>query len=239
MSSIVANRLARICAYSTNAPEWAEFVRLATPVVSLAAWRAAAAWSDQSKYTANEIVQEVFLKLCEDERRVLREFEDRGDDSFLKLLRVITVSVATDYFRRMHAEKRGGSAQIVALETQTGREELPDAKATEALEWPTLVSQLDGLLLRHRDLVTRRDRTLFWLYFRQGFTAEAISQIPEMGLGRKGVESALHRLTLFLKDEMQKGKSVEETKILEKSATSNDSLKGFSRVVAINSVKPR
>jgi RNA polymerase sigma-70 factor (ECF subfamily) len=116
VTKILANHLARICAYSTRAPEWQEFVSLVTPVISLAAWRVARVWGETANAPIDEIAQDVFLKLCEDKRRILREFEDRGNDSFLKLLRVITASVSTDYFRRMHAEKRGGSVTTVPIE---------------------------------------------------------------------------------------------------------------------------
>ena len=74
VTPIEANRLARICAYSAQAPEWEEFVRVVTPVVALAARRVSAVWGDPSHGTISEIMQEVFLKLCEDDRRILREF---------------------------------------------------------------------------------------------------------------------------------------------------------------------
>src|ERR1700733_9440150 len=103
-------------------------------------------WNEPSNSAVGEIVQDVFLKLCEDDRRILREFEDRGNNSFLKLLRMITASVATDYFRRTRAEKRGGIKGAVPLESSLIEEDLSDGHATWAVEWPALLAQLDGLL---------------------------------------------------------------------------------------------
>jgi RNA polymerase sigma-70 factor (ECF subfamily) len=40
-----------------------------------------------------------------------------------------------------------------------------------------------------------RDRTVFWLYYQQGFSAKAIAALPSIGLSEKGVESAILRLT--------------------------------------------
>ena len=40
-----------------------------------------------------------------------------------------------------------------------------------------------------------RDRLIFELYYRQGFTTRKIAAIPAIGLSQKGVESCLHRLT--------------------------------------------
>lgn len=237
MTPLVANRLARICAYSAQAPEWEQFVQLVTPVVALAARRVSAVWGDSSVGTVSEIVQEVFLKLCEDDRRILREFEDRGNDSFLKLLRMITASVGTDHFRRMRAEKRGGRSHSVPLEPRVSAEEVSDDRATAAVEWPSLIAQLDGLLKLYPKTVSSRDRHLFWLYYRQGLTADAISRIPAIGLSAKGVESALLRLTRLLRDTITNGKP--KTEIEERNLDTRRNGKGFSAVVAIDTVKRR
>jgi RNA polymerase sigma-70 factor (ECF subfamily) len=220
VTPIAANRLARICAYSTKAPEWGEFVRLVTPVVALTARRISLLWSDESGFTVSEIVQEVFLKLCEDERRILREFEDRGNDSFFKLMRMITASVSTDHFRRTRAEKRGGRLGAVPLESPLIEEELCDGEAIRAVEWPTLIAQLDGLLRLYPDTVSARDRNLFWMYYRQGMTAQAIARIPAMGLGAKGVESALLRLVRLLRQTIANGKP--RTELAENERPGNE-----------------
>jgi len=234
---MLANRLARLCAYSAQAPEWEEFVCMVTPVILLAARRVGAIWGDTSNATTCEIVQEVFLKLCEEDRKILREFEDRGNHSFQKLLRIITASVATDHFRRSHAEKRGGRAHSVPVDAHLNGEELSDPEAVEAVQWPTLIAQLDGLLQLYPQTVNERDRNLFWLYYRNGMTAEAISQIPAIGLSAKGVESALGRLTKLLRETIVNGKPALE--LVEKRVPVIGKGKGFSTVVAIDSVKRR
>jgi len=250
-------RLARICAYSAQAPEWEEFVGILMPVVALSVRRVCFQYNDVSAATVNEIVQEVFLKLCENDRRVLRKFEDRGQDSFLKLLRVIAVTVATDHFRKTRAEKRGGLAQTAQVDTHLPFSELPDARATQAVEWPTLIGQIDGYLWLYPQAVNKRDRNLFWLYYRHGLTAEAISRIPAIGLSAKGVESALGRMVRLLRQTIQDGKPKQEVISSQKQLTDKrlsvmpsvrpeiseqkraflKSEKGFSSVVTINSIK--
>jgi RNA polymerase sigma-70 factor (ECF subfamily) len=237
VSQLTANRLAHICAYSAQAPEWEQFVRLVTPVVALAARRISTLWGDSSQATVGEIIQEVFLKLCDDDRRILREFEDRGDDSILKLLRAVTASVATDYFRRTRAGKRGGQNQTLLLSSHRSAEDVADSKATEAIQWPTLIAQLDGLLRLYPETVSARDRNLFWLYYRQGLTAEAISRIPSIGLSAKGVESALLRLSQLLRETITNGKPTRE--LDKKKSSLLQDRKGFSAVIAIDSVKRR
>jgi RNA polymerase sigma-70 factor (ECF subfamily) len=237
VTPMIVNRLARICAYSAQAPEWEQLVRLVTPGVALAARRIGSVWGDGSAATVNEIVQEVFLKLCENDRRVLRNFEDRDQDSFVKLLKIVTATVATDYFRRVQAEKRGGRANAMLLKTSRPAEELSDSSATEAVQRTALIAQLDGLLRLYPETVSVRDRNLFWLHYRQGLTADAISRIPTIGLTAKGVESALLRLTQLLQETIAYGKP--NGGPWKRKAQIFYNRKGISPVIAINSMKDR
>ncbi len=212
-------------------------MRVTMPVVSLAARRVGEVWGDKSTTTMNEIVQEVFLKLCEDDRRILREFEDRGEDSFLKLLRIVTATVGTDHFRRVRADKRGGSQAVSSVEPHAVANDLFDTRATLALEMQSLYAQLDGLLRLYPNKVSSRDRRLFWLHFRHGMTAEAISRIPTMGLSAKGVESALIRLTRLLRKTVIHGKP--KLPSIKNKSSPSKKIKGFSPPVTINNIKNR
>lgn len=245
LTSTATTRLARICAYSSDAPEWEQFVRAVMPVVLLSVRRVSQLWGEISSSTISEIVQEVFVKLCEDDRRILRDFEDRGEDSLLKLMRVVAASVATDHFRRNRAEKRGGRMSVGASQPRLEMEEVQDRKATEAVEWPALIAQLDGLLKLNPQAVSPRDRNLFWLYYRQGLTAEAISRIPSIGLSAKGVESALARLVRLLREIILNGKpkvelhpeTSQDAPPPKKKIAPSNKRKGFSPVIAISTVK--
>jgi len=212
-------------------------VRLTMPVVGLAARRVSEVWGDRSTATVNEIVQDVFLKLCEDERRILREFEDRGENSILKLLRIITATVGTDHFRRLRADKRGGSRSAVSYERHVTANDLEDSHSVRSLEMLGLYAQLDGLLRLFPKKVSARDRRLFWLHYNQGMTAEAISRIPAMGLSAKGVESALIRLTRLLRKTVTHGKP--KLASAKNKSSPGKKIKGFSPPVAINNIKHR
>jgi RNA polymerase sigma-70 factor (ECF subfamily) len=206
VSTFTANKLAQICAYSTDAPEWEQFVGLITPVLALTARRVSGVWGDASAHAVHEIVQEVFLKLVEDDRRILREFEDRGNEAFLKLLRVVAASVATDYYRRAQATKRGGRTSSLPQRTVAAQPTVADQEGTHAVEWPALMGQLDALLRMYTETISERDRQIFWLYYRQGLSAQAIAKVPAMELSAKGVESALRRMAQILRDTIEQGK---------------------------------
>lgn len=191
------------CAHSADAAEWQDFVCRCVPLASLVALRVSRMWvSEPSRSTVDDIVQEVFLKLCEQERRVLRDFEPRGEDSFFGLLRIVTASVANDYFRRIYSTKRGGKVVTMPLMDDDAQMPLDGARPVARMQQAALMAELDEKLRSAPAEIGERDRALFWLYYQQGYTAEEIARISAAGLTAKGVESALRRVTVWLRDEV-------------------------------------
>ena len=201
------NDLAKACAYSADAAEWEEFLRRCTPLASLVALRVARMWGSGSPTaTVDDIVQEVFLKLCEQERRILRAFEPRGEDSFFGLLRIVSGSVANDYFRRLYSTKRGGKAVTASLHEDAVPSPASGAPHAAQIQRSVLLVELDQKLRSAPEVISGRDRALFWLYYRQGFTAEEIAGLSGVGLTAKGVESALRRVAAWLRGEVESRK---------------------------------
>lgn len=202
------NDLATACSRSVDAAEWEEFVRRCTPLASLVAMRVSRLWlSGPSTTAVDDIVQEVFLKLCEQERRILADFEPRGEDSFLGLLSTVAASVANDYFRRHFSAKRGGKVVISGLEDLEFQGSTTSAAhSAQPMHRSALLAQLDQRLQLAPEIVGERDRAYFWLYYREGFTAEEIAALPGAGLTAKGVESALRRITIWLRAEVERPK---------------------------------
>lgn len=206
-SGTPVNELARACAHSADAAEWEEFLRRCAPVATQVAARVTRMWRGTATPSlVDDIVQEVFLKLCEQERRILRQFSPRGEDSFLALLRVVSASVANDFFRRQHSEKRGGKVVTVLLEDVPATPEAP-REGSAGMEREVLFSEFDQMLSSAPGATARRDRNLFWLYYLQGLTADEIASLPQFGLSAKGVESALRRITTWLRKRMALAKS--------------------------------
>jgi RNA polymerase sigma-70 factor, ECF subfamily len=204
-SRVSINELAKACAYSANAEEWVEFVHRCAPLATLVALRVSRLWKPSSPSAkVDDIVQEIFLKLCEQERRILRKFEPRGEDSFMGLLRVVSASVANDYFRRKYSTKRG---ELVSATSLTGNPLLPlqnGVQQIRSIQKNVLFGQLDLKLRSAPEVIGERDRTIFWLYYLQGFTAEEIASLPYAELSSKGVESALRRVAKWLRNEVKR-----------------------------------
>jgi RNA polymerase sigma-70 factor (ECF subfamily) len=205
------NDLAKACACSADAAEWGEFLRRCRPLASLVAMRIARMWvSGSSAATVDDIVQEVFLKLCEQERRILRDFEPRGEDSFFGLLRMVASSVANDYFRRLYSEKRGGKVVTMPLVEEAAAFPVASTHETARLHQSVLLAQLDEKLRSAPQVISERDRSVFWLYYLQGLTAEEIARLSAAGLTPKGVESALRRVAKWLRGEVDRPKPEEQ-----------------------------
>jgi RNA polymerase sigma-70 factor (ECF subfamily) len=197
------NDLAKACAHSADAAEWEDFLRRCTPLASLVVLRFCRQWTNSpSPAMVDDIVQEVFVKLCEQDRRILRKFEPRGEDSFLGLLRIVSASVANDYFRRAFSAKRGGGAVTTSLSDDVPPSSAASTRQTSQMQRSVLLSQLDEKLRSAPDVIGERDRALFWLYYRQGLTAEEIAGVSGAGLTPKGVESALRRVATWLRSEV-------------------------------------
>jgi RNA polymerase sigma-70 factor (ECF subfamily) len=199
------NDLAKACAHSADAAEWEEFLRRCTPLASLVALRVSRMWvSGSPPAMVDDIVQEVFLKLCEQERRILRTFEPRGEDSFFGLLRIVSGSVANDYFRRMYSTKRGGKVVAASFDENGALLAASREPQPAQMQRSVLLVELDQKLRSAPEVISGRDRALFWLYYRQGLTAEEIASLSGAGLTAKGVESALRRVATWLRGEVER-----------------------------------
>lgn len=197
MDTISANDLALRCAAGAGAEEWNEFVHRFTRPIARSVLRVARQWGERSPAVIDDIVQDILLKFCEDDRRLLREFEPRFEDSFLAYVRVVSVAQANDYFRRRNSQKRGDGQ----IEEELTEFHAPVLSTADWMDRNILLEEIDQLLESNSEGTTGRlHRTIFWLHHQQGMTAKAIASLPEMPLSVKGVESALHRMLGFLRD---------------------------------------
>jgi len=192
------------CAQSTGATAaWEEFIRRYNRQIVMVAFRTAQIWGVNSSEMIDDLVQETYLRLCADQCRLLLEFEDSHAGSIFGYLKVITASVVHDRFKSIHTIKRGGGRLEEGLEIlETVPIEVAFAPA-KALEREILLDQIDAFLQTHVPESTKeRDLNIFWLYYRQGLTAQAIASLPAIDLTAKGVESTILRLTRLVRNEM-------------------------------------
>jgi RNA polymerase sigma-70 factor (ECF subfamily) len=154
------------------------------------------------KSLIDDLVQETYLKICANGCSLLRTFTPQSPESAYGYLKVVATSVAQDFFKLRLAEKRAPEATADSIEQNT----IPAVNESRGsslnnTERGVLIEQIDRKLkavLPAEEL--QRSRTVFWLYYRSGFSASAIASFPTLGLTTKGVESLLFRLTKLVRE---------------------------------------
>lgn len=186
------------CARGENAA-WEKFIQRYHRIIALTASRVAWRWREYSPSVVDDLVQETYLKLCADRARVLREFRFNHADAIFGFLKVVTANVATDYFKKLHNLEHGGGLTVPLEEDMEPATCAEGSFGLTPPERSVLLDEVDAYLsVALPPEIRDRDRTIFWLYHRQGLTAEQIAALP-LGLTVKGVESALRRLLRFVR----------------------------------------
>ena len=172
---------------------WEEFVRRFHPLIAGVVARTARRWVAVTAALVDDLVQETYLKLCTEEFRRLRDFQSRHEDAIYGYLKAVAYTVTLDYFKVHYAAKRGAR-----LRSEGEFEDFVRVAGKESsVEGEVLQRELEDMA--HDIADGERERLVFFLYYRQGFTTSKIARIPGIGLSQKGVESCIHRLTERLK----------------------------------------
>jgi RNA polymerase sigma-70 factor (ECF subfamily) len=191
-----------VCARTGDALSWEEFIRRFNPVIARSVLRVAIRHGNSERSLIDDLVQETYLKICANDCKVLRTFIPKQPESAFAFLKVVAASVAQDYFKSRLAEKRAPEAKAGTVEDIAipSRQEHPKSVLNH-MERDVLINQINrrlSAIVPAGEL--QRARTVFWLYYRAGFTASAIASLPTSDLTTKGVESLLFRLTRLVRD---------------------------------------
>ena len=202
-SSMTAEQLVRACAESPDGAAWQEFVSRFHRPVSLSIIRTARQWGALPQQVVDDLVQETYLKLCANRCRLLRDFATQHPEAVAGYIKTIAINVARDHFKAAHSQKRGSGGIFQLPENAEPFAENGSLGSKDAIERDLLLKEIDHCLegcLAGPD--QQRDRLIFWLYYQQGLSARAIAALPTIGLTAKGVESAIFRLTLMVRERM-------------------------------------
>jgi RNA polymerase sigma-70 factor (ECF subfamily) len=211
--------LVKACAGSKDQPAWAEFIRRFHVVIASAVLRTARLWGEPSRAQVDDLIQDSYLKLCENDSRLLRTFQPLHEKSIYGFLKVVSSNVVHDYFKCALAAKRGAAitvAEPIDIESRPGSGDNFDA-------------MMHRLQLERIDMVLRqatagkdqeKKRIIFWLHHRHGFTASEIAAIPYMQLTTEGVESVLLRLTTMIRSHLTASEPHREVKVLKRQSRS-------------------
>ena len=203
-ASLAIEKLVAACLDSGDQAAWQEFVIRFQGLITTVALRTARHWGQDSPQVLDELVQETYLKLCADDYRLLRSFRSKHPDAIYGFVKVLTANLVHDQFKAWHSQKRGGRTRMETIEDQSQRAASSSSPSdSRTIERTVLLGQIDSCLREaERGPTASRDRRIFWLYYRVGLSANAIAALPTIGLTTKGVETALLRLTRYVRERL-------------------------------------
>jgi RNA polymerase sigma factor (sigma-70 family) len=200
---------------------WQEFVRRYHPMVKAAVAKAFRLKAGQELErrpqfrddSIEDLVQTVYLRLIEDESRVLKAFHGQLENSISAYLSIISVNVVKDHFREIKAGKRpkisfsfdellenrgegavfgGASSDIHG--NKSGGNQSGSSPSTPTIE-DIDVLLTKALTYRNRD----RNILIFKLRYCDGLTLEEIKKTLGLDMSPLGVGSILSRITKRLR----------------------------------------
>jgi len=191
--------LVSYCLDSQDDTAWTEFVRRFQPLIAGVVAKCVSRRKYAKADVIDDLAQETFLKLCANNYKALREFSFKDEHGFFGFLKVVASHVVEDYFRKISNQKNNCGREEEDIDEVRPVAPFP-RNSLQPAETAILMGQIDACLAKLASEPNfSRDRAIFWLYYRQGLTAKAISKLPGIILSVKGVESTLLRLTRFVK----------------------------------------
>jgi RNA polymerase sigma-70 factor, ECF subfamily len=190
---LTIEQLVEECAKRPTPEAWEEFIRRFHRLIAATVMRTLHLYGSSDPDLIEDLVQDVYLKLCADDRAVLKRFKPLHENAFLGYLKTMTANLVLDYIRKHFPEHD---------KTEPLDDGHPQADQ-ESLEREIFFNKIDAILRkRGNGPQEQKERAIFWLYFRQGVTAKEIASIPGMKLTVKGVESCIFRLIVYIRKEL-------------------------------------
>jgi RNA polymerase sigma-70 factor (ECF subfamily) len=207
-STLSAEELALTCFRGGDEAAWTEFIRRFHPLISRVVLRIARQWGEVSPHVVEDLIQDTYVKICSERNRLLDGFTSSHADAIYGFIKVFTANLVHDHFKASRSKKRGGAALATSIDGVDMGASAQGSRAPEAvIQREVLILEVDACLESvSTGPSAKRDREIFWLYYRVGLAASAIAALPLIGLTTKGVESTLQRLTKQVRERLVTGK---------------------------------
>src|SRR5215472_9698551 len=124
-SSLSLPELVCLCIGPCDDGAWEEFVARVGRAISLTILRVASLWGKPSRTVVEDLVQVTYLKLWEDNCRILRDFAIRNPNGILGYLKKVAANTTHDYFRHGRSQSAGGIKTHVStsdVDIEAGKE---------------------------------------------------------------------------------------------------------------------
>jgi RNA polymerase sigma-70 factor (ECF subfamily) len=202
-SSLSLKEVVCLCAGSRDNDAWKEFVSRVGKPIGLTIMRTASQWGEHSRSLLEDLVQITYLKLCEDGCHHLSDFAIQHPEAILGYIKKTAANATHDYFKHLRNPSSGGDQPHVSTSDVDPAAGEQVHGSQERIAFAVFLKEIDEHL---KHCLTgpdqERDRTIFWLYFRQGMSSKEIASLPTIGLSAKGVGSVIERLKHCLRGQI-------------------------------------
>jgi RNA polymerase sigma factor (sigma-70 family) len=185
--------LLHLCLRTNEEQHWQEFVRRTQPLIASVILNTCRRWREPSRSLVDDLIQDTFVKLFANDKKALRSLRNEFENTILSFLRVTASRMVIDHFRQLKNQVEEIEASDLVLQPPDSKSKVQFVQTTDEIE-----RQLEKL---SSTPTYRRDLTVFWLHYEQGYTAKEIALLPATGLKEKGVEALLFRLIRFLREQ--------------------------------------
>lgn len=181
---------------------WSAFIRSLYPIYASIVYRVSSRWGIGDPPNLEDALQEVFLKLTGQRQALLARVPKEPPSAIESYLKILCANATHDYWRNRNTEKRS------ERRTRVLDENLHASFDPRHIFDHTILFESVNRCLE----CDENERTIFWLYYRQGLTAREIAAIKHLDLSVKGVESVLARRTAAVRAILtaEKGKQPEK-----------------------------
>jgi RNA polymerase sigma-70 factor (ECF subfamily) len=197
---LTARELLQLLLASRDEALWVEFVRRFQPVIAGVIFKRIRRRCPRVDLgLVDDLAGQTYVKILDNNCRVLRNFEFRHDNALHGFLKVVSDHVVEDHFRDRRERARRLEEDLERLQAVLS----DDFDSSQSMERRILIEKIEARLQELADEPKfARDYRIFWLYFREGLTAREISELPDIGLTVKGIESTLLRLIKWLRGKL-------------------------------------
>jgi DNA-directed RNA polymerase specialized sigma24 family protein len=168
-------------------------------------WMAAAGY-ERVQTMIEDLVNETYCRLFQNDCHVLRAFKSRYENSIFAYLRTIALSVMSNQMRTYRRKQACEQLQAFdeAPEDQNGKRRTLvadlDGAATHEMDCESLVHLVRaGFRAAFRDANVNRNFIIFKLHFLYGYQSREIARIKGLGLSERGIGNTADRIRQWLR----------------------------------------
>jgi len=194
---VLSADLLRLCGERlTDTELWKEFQgRFHKTIMTFVMRAMCNAFRDDCIEEACDITQDVYLRMLDNNGRMLRSFKGETDFSVKAFLSRVAVNVVSDHFRKSTADKRK-PADIVSIDAarQQNRDlpgEAVDFDIASILSWIDVQRLMESESDRRN---AARNVLIFKLHYVDGFSVQEIAGFPGFGLKETAIRDAINKV---------------------------------------------